>query len=166
MPSTPTLFKLTSTVNRSYQITYWPNPPNKQLCNAPPTPAHPSGDPNIDYFKCHSGELMLVFGTWRKWGLPERDSNDTPFTQFIIDSWSSFVRTQNPNPSLAFLQARGYSNTTAELAMAGSAPWAEVTADSQTLRFLEWPSRQVGFRESAQCAALGQALGYILQRYG
>jgi len=77
--------------NRSYQLTTYPSAfPNKQLCNAPITPTHPHGDPEKEYYKCHSGELSAVFGTWRRLGLPERDSNDTPFTQAVIDRWSSF----------------------------------------------------------------------------
>lgn len=146
--------------NRSYQITYWPGPPNKALCNAAPDPSHPNGDPSNEYFKCHSGELMYVFGTWRRWGLPERDENDTPFTQFIIDSWSSWARTYNPNPDSAFLQARGFVNTTRELQLAGSM-WQPVTAQSQTMRWLQWPSKQVSFGEAQQCAALGQPLDYF-----
>ena len=102
---------------------------------------------------------MFIFASWRRWGLPERDENDTPFTQLIIDSWSSWARTRNPNPDPAYLQARGYVNTTRELQSAGL--WQPVTAESQTLRWLQWPSEQVPFGHSAQCAALGQPLDYF-----
>ncbi|TKA53944.1 hypothetical protein B0A55_12750, partial [Friedmanniomyces simplex] len=146
--------------NRSYQIPYWPPPPNKALCNAPPDAAHPGGNPDSEYFKCHSGDLTTIFGTWRRWSLPERDENDTPFTQFIIDSWSSWVRTWNPNPDPAYLQVRGYANTTRELALAGST-WQPVDANSPTLRKLQWPSSQQPFREAAQCAALSLPLDYF-----
>ncbi|KAK3075435.1 hypothetical protein LTR53_001220 [Teratosphaeriaceae sp. CCFEE 6253] len=145
--------------NRSYQITYWPPPPNKALCNAVPDAAHPNGDPNAEYFKCHSGDLMEVFGTWRRWGLPERDENDTPFTQFVMDSWAAWLWKHDPNPDPAYLQVRGYANTTRELALAGS-EWSPVTAASQTQRRLQWPSEQVAFGEAAQCVALGQPLDY------
>ncbi|KAK0818597.1 hypothetical protein LTR75_002510 [Friedmanniomyces endolithicus] len=146
--------------NRSYQIPYWPPPPNKALCNAPPDAAHPGGNPDAEYFKCHSGDLTTIFGTWRRWGLPERDENDTPFTQFIIDSWSSWVRTWNPNPDPALLKVRGYANTTREMALAGSL-WAQVDASAPTLRRLQWPSSQQPFPEAAQCSALGLPLDYF-----
>ncbi|KAK1815655.1 hypothetical protein LTR12_009932 [Friedmanniomyces endolithicus] len=146
--------------NRSYQIPYWPPPPNKALCNAPPDAAHPAGNPDAEYFKCHSGDLTTIFGTWRRWGLPERDENDTPFTQFIIDSWSSWVRTWNPNPDPGYLKVRGYANTTREMALAGSL-WAQVDASAPTLRKLQWPSSQEPFPEAAQCSALGLPLDYF-----
>jgi len=150
--------------NRSYQIPYWPTTyPIKGLCNAPPDAAHPSGDPSAEYFKCHSGDLMEVFSTWRRWGLPERDPNDTPFTQFVVDTWSSWARSYNPNPDPAYLQARGYVNTTLELQL-GGALWQPVTAQSQTQRWLQWPSQEVplGFEAEDQCTALGQPLDYFL----
>jgi carboxylesterase type B len=147
--------------NRSYQITTYPSAfPNKQQCNAPITPAHPNGDPEGEYYKCHSGELTTVFGTWRRLGLPERDGNDTPFTQAVIDRWSSFGRTYNPNPDPEYLDARGYTNTTLEIATSGA--WEPVTADSQTLRQLQWPSRQDSFAPKERCIVLGQPLDYFL----
>ncbi|KAK8109659.1 hypothetical protein PG999_007796 [Apiospora kogelbergensis] len=148
--------------NRSYQITTYPSGfPNKQLCNAPVTPTHPHGDPDGEYYKCHSGELTTVFGTWRLLGLPERDDNDTPFTQAVIDRWSSFGKTYNPNPDPTYLAIRGYTNTTLEITTSGA--WDPVTADSQTLRQLQWPSRQDLFPAKDRCVALGQPLDYFLQ---
>jgi carboxylesterase type B len=147
--------------NRSYQVTTYPTAfPNKQLCNAPITPSHPYGDPNGEYYKCHSGELTTVFGTWRRLGLPERDGNDTPFTQAVVDRWSSFGRTYNPNPDPAYLVSRGYTNTTSEIATSGA--WYPVTADSQTLRQLQWPSRQDSFTAKERCTVLGLPLDYFL----
>jgi len=40
--------------NRSYQIPYWPLFPLTALCDAVPDAAHPNGDPDKEYFKCHS----------------------------------------------------------------------------------------------------------------
>ncbi|KAL5114038.1 hypothetical protein ACEQ8H_008094 [Pleosporales sp. CAS-2024a] len=147
--------------NRSYQITTYPSGfPNKQLCNAPITPTHPYGDPDGEYYKCHSGDLTTVFGTWRRLGLPERDDNDTPFTQAVMDRWSSFGRTYNPNPDPGYLVARGYTNTTWEIATSGA--WRPVTADSQTWRQLQWPSRQDSFTAKEKCTALGLPLDSFL----
>jgi hypothetical protein len=165
--------------NRSYQITTYPralldfvsdahtcSPElsvliySQKLCNAPKTTAHPNGDPEGEYFKCHSGDLMEVFGTWRRMGLPARDQNDTPFTQSIIDRWTSFARTHSPNPSPAYLRIRGYTNTTAEIRASGN--WNPVEAANPTMRYLQWPSRQQPLGRDAQCAALDQPIDYYL----
>lgn len=104
---------------------------------------------------------MLVFSTWRRWGLPERDADDTPFTQFVLDTWSAWARTYNPTPDAAYLAARGYVNTTAEIERAGST-WVPVTGSSQTERWLQWPSEQMEFGHAAECNAFGQPLDYFL----
>ncbi|KAG9234531.1 cholinesterase [Amylocarpus encephaloides] len=136
---------------RSYQTVNWN--PNAPVCQAPITPSHPYGDPNQEYFKCHSGELYYVFGTILRMGYPLRDENDLLFEQFILDSWTSFARSYDPNPDPNLLQVRGYVNTILELEMAGT--WAPLGKNALTMRQLEWPSRQAGFRDESQCAALG-----------
>ncbi|KAE8445400.1 hypothetical protein EG329_013413 [Mollisiaceae sp. DMI_Dod_QoI] len=141
--------------NRSYQTPGFD--PNAPVCDAPKTAAYPYGDPNQEYFKCHSGELYYVFGNLWFNDLPLRDWNDLTFQQFILDSWSSFARSYNPNPDPALLTARGYTNTTLEIQMAGL--WEPVKAGSE-LRELEWPSKQMAFRDVEQCAALGWPLTY------
>jgi hypothetical protein len=87
--------------NRSYQTPSFN--PNAPVCDAPITPEYPYGDPNMEYFKCHSGELYFVFGTILRMGYHLRDGNDLPFSQFILDPWSSFARSYNPNPDRGFL---------------------------------------------------------------
>lgn len=144
--------------NRSYQLTGYS--PNFPVCQAPNATDYPNGDPNEEYFKCHSGELYYVFGNLKRIGLPFRDSNDLPFEQFVVDTWSSFARTNNPNPDWRYLQARGYTNTMRELERAGK--WAPVTKDDQSLRRLQWPSSQVTFDEEEQCDALGLPLDYYI----
>lgn len=57
------------------------------LCNAPPDATHPAGNPEKEYWKCHSGDLTTTFSTWRRWGLPERDEYDTPYEQMVLDYW-------------------------------------------------------------------------------
>jgi hypothetical protein len=44
--------------NRSYQIPYWPLFPLTALCNAPKDATHPGGNPDKEYFKCHSGDCQ------------------------------------------------------------------------------------------------------------
>ncbi|KAJ6005510.1 hypothetical protein N7451_003454, partial [Penicillium sp. IBT 35674x] len=90
--------------NRTYQMPGWsPNPP---LCQAPITPEFPYGDPSMEYFKCHSGELYYVFGNILRVGLPLRDDYDLPFEQYVLDSWASFARSADPTPDSQFLKAR------------------------------------------------------------
>ena len=147
--------------NRSYQL---PNfDPNAPVCDAPVTQTHPYGDPEQEYFKCHSGELYYVFGNILRMGYHLRDDNDLRFSQFILDSWTSFARTYNPNPDRAFLKARGFINTTMELDQAGEwSPITKSTTGALAMRQLQWGSKQIDFRDVEQCAALGWPLDYYV----
>ncbi|KAJ5929183.1 hypothetical protein N7454_007031 [Penicillium verhagenii] len=142
--------------NRTYQMPGWsPNPP---LCQAPVTPEFPNGDPNLEYFKCHSGELYYVFGNVLRIGLPLRDQFDLPFEQYVLDSWASFARSADPTPDLAFLKARGYVNTTEEVERTGS--WIPFGKSGYQMRRLQWPSEMVALDETLQCQALNMSLSY------
>ena len=67
-----------------------------------------------------------------------------------MDIWTSFARTFDPNPQLAYLEARGYTNTIDQLKKAG--PWNPLSkADSRTLRVLDVPAKLQSFSEEAQC---------------
>lgn len=143
---------------RAFQLlSYSPNPP---ACEAPPSPSHPHGDPAAPYYKCHSGELYYVFGTLMREGAQIRDDNDIVFSQYVLDSWTAFARTGNPVPESAFLEARGFSNTTALVQRAGE--WRPVGSggEGKVLRVLDIRSRSEGWRELEQCEALGFGLGY------
>jgi carboxylesterase type B len=142
--------------DRAYQIAEWsPNPP---ACEAPVTPSHPFGDPNASFYKCHSGELYAVFGTAVRQGRPPRNQDDVPFEQYIVDTWSAFARTGNPVPEKAFLDTRGFTNTSRFVEAAG--PCEEVGKNERPVRILDVKSRSEGWREVEQCEALGQGLGY------
>ena len=143
--------------NRSYQTPGFN--PNAPLCDAPITASHPYGDPSLEYFKCHSGDLYFVFGNILSMGYKLRDENDLPFSQFVLDSWTSFARTWNPNPDPGYLKARRYSNTLSEIQAAG--PWLPVNGDNLLLRELEWPSKHIPFRDVEQCALLGWPIDYF-----
>ncbi|KAI0480490.1 Alpha/Beta hydrolase protein [Xylariaceae sp. FL0804] len=154
--------------NRTYQTEGWPG---LDVCEAPPTPSRPHGDPDREYFKCHSGELYYVFGNVQRTGLPLRDANDLPFSQSTLDAWAAFARAHDPNPDPALLRARGrsYENTLRERELAaaqGSGPWTPAGANGQpaTMRTLQWPSFQGPFVELAQCEALGLPLDYYLKQ--
>ena len=141
--------------NRSYQGPFY-NP--QYSCNPPPSPSHIWGDPSEEYYKCHSGELYYVFGNIIRSGLPQRDEDDIPFSQFIMDSWTSFARTQNPNPDVDYLMARGYNSTIHEIQMAGV--WESLNTSLPSYRQLQWPSAQMSLSEGPQCEALGFPLDY------
>jgi carboxylesterase type B len=141
--------------DRSYQTRGWPM---TSVCDPPKTPDHPDGDPALPYFKCHSGELYYVFGNLAFQGLPERDGKDLPFERFVLDSFASFARTGNPNPDRGFLEARGFNGTAEEIEKAGQ--WKPARKGELSMRVLDWPSWQGGFREGSQCEGLGLGLGY------
>ena len=144
--------------DRAYQIKEWsPNPP---ACEAPITPGHPFGDPTAVFYKCHSGELLSVFGTTIRQGRPLRDGYDIPFSQYIVDTWTAFARTGTPNPEPGFLEARGFTNTSKLLEEMGV--WETVDAANPMLRVLNVEGRggNEAFREQEQCVVLGQPLGY------
>ncbi|KAK7710132.1 hypothetical protein SLS57_008471 [Botryosphaeria dothidea] len=143
--------------DRSYQTPGYS--PNYPTCEAPKTPTHPNGDPRLEYFKCHSGELYYVFGNIVRNGLPLRDDGDIPFAQVVLDAWAAFARNLDPNPDKAYLLARGYGD--ALRAAERSGVWREVDAEEPTYRGLNWPvSVEAGFRDQAHCEGLGFPLDY------
>lgn len=115
-------------------------------------------------YSCHSGDLFFTFGTLGESipGTPFRDSNDLLFEQVIVDQWTSFARTFDPNPEPAFLEARGYTTTTEALKAWGA--WEEVGAANRNgtnvLRLLDVPSSSVEWLEQAQCDVLGFGLNF------
>lgn len=140
--------------NRTYQMPeYSPNPP---LCDAPITPEFPHGDPSLEYFKCHQGELYYVFGNIQWLGRALRDRFDLPFEQYVLDAWASFARSGDPNPDTGFLKARGYSNTAQQIEMAG--PWAPFRQNDYRLHLLQWPSGMVELNDLSQCRVLNMSL--------
>jgi carboxylesterase type B len=145
-------------IDRGFQLTTWsPNPPT---CEAPKTAEHPLGDPSLPYWKCHSGELYYEFGTAIREGRQPRDQDDIPFSQYLMDTWTAFGRTKNPNPDLEFLQARGFTNTSAVVKKV--APWKPTSARESKLRVLDVRPRDEGFREVKQCEVLELPTDYYL----
>ncbi|KIP12137.1 hypothetical protein PHLGIDRAFT_113924 [Phlebiopsis gigantea 11061_1 CR5-6] len=145
--------------NRSYQTPGFD--PNAPHCDAPKDTTHPAGDPNEEYFKCHSGELFFVFGSLPT-SLSYRDASELPFMQVALDTWTAFGRTFNPNPDPAFLKARGF--TTSATIFAKQSRWEPVTKSSvngQALHILQFPSKMDGFRELPQCDFLGFSLNHF-----
>lgn len=109
----------------------------------------------ILYERCHGGDVYYTFGNLIREGRPVRDDIDLPFSQFVVDILSSFVRSNDPNPDVNFLCSRHYQSTLEQVTRPGGI-WERVTdADSPTLRRLDWPADQIPFQEVAQCSALG-----------
>ncbi|KAJ5085844.1 hypothetical protein N7532_010615 [Penicillium argentinense] len=142
--------------NRTYQTPGWS--PNSPVCEAPITPDYPHGDPNQEYFKCHSGDLYYVFGNLLRDGIPMRDELDLPFEQYVVDLWSSFSRTGRPTPDLGFLKARGYVNTTRQVEVAGQ--WKPFRHGEYRMHLLQSSSKMVDLGEREQCEALKLPLSY------
>ncbi|TFK32362.1 Alpha/Beta hydrolase protein [Crucibulum laeve] len=123
-------------------------------CDPAATAEFPNGDPKLPYFRCHSGELFYMFGTLGQSTAPFRDWDDLVLSQVGVDTWASFARTFNPNPSPEFLAARGYTNTTQILRQAGL--WPQVTPGNKTpLRIIDAPFSNSAWLEQAQCDLLG-----------
>lgn len=141
---------------RSYQLVSWPG---YDVCQPPATAGHVNGDPSAPYFRCHSGDLYEVFGNIAFQELPFRDDYDLPFEQLVLDSWSSFARTYDPNPDPDYLSVRGYSNTTEILEQKGK--WIPATKGNMTLRALAWPPYQGTLRELPQCQGIDLPLTYF-----
>lgn len=144
--------------DRAFQLLSWS--PNAPACEAPHDATHPSGNPALPYYKCHSGELYFVFGTLVREGGVARDDDDVRFSQYVLDSWTAFARTGDPSPDVEFLGKRGFGNTSA--LVRGVGEWAAVGRGdgAGSLRVLDVEPRNEGWREVAQCDALGFGLGY------
>lgn len=116
---------------------------------------------NLTHHRCHSGELYYVFGSLPA-SLPYRDDQDLPFMQRMVDIWSSFARTFNPNPNPAFLAARGFTSTAQQLAR--ESKWEPATKANilhgRPVRELQWDSFMASFGQQAQCEFLGFPLNF------
>jgi hypothetical protein len=143
-----------------FNRTYNPSGYTKPHCDAPKTEARPNGDPDGEYYKCHAGEKMIVFGTVIRAGLPDRDGLDVSFMQLSVDYWSAFAWTQDPNPSKAYLEARGYWRTLQQIEKVG--PW--LGAKEGGWRLLQWNGRQQEVIEKTQCDALGLPIDFFETR--
>ena len=81
--------------------------------------------------------------------------------QQMVDVWTSFARTFNPNPDPAYLRAKGFPDTAAQFEKMSK--WEPVTKDNingKPLRLLQWDSFMTDFREKEQCGFLGFPLAF------
>ncbi|EJT99693.1 alpha/beta-hydrolase [Dacryopinax primogenitus] len=141
-------------LNRGYNG-YDPN----GVCSAPAAAGYPYGNPELPHFNCHSGEMYWVFGYVGQPGTPFRDENDYIFEQTIVDQWTSFFRTYNPNRAIGYLTARDYTTTAQQLSQNGQ--WQALTNyQSPTLRILAQPNYQSAFLAQPQCDFFNYPLSY------
>ena len=87
----------------------------------------------IDYMKCHAGDIPYTFGNILQQGWPDRDGLDTPFARLIVDYWSAFARTGTMKPEDGYMEARAYKDSLAKMKEAGD--WK---GDATTAMRLQW----------------------------
>ncbi|KAL2132246.1 hypothetical protein VTI74DRAFT_4041 [Chaetomium olivicolor] len=147
-----------------FNRTYSPRGYTQPWCDPPATPSHPHGDPSQEYYKCHAGEQMIVFGTLARNGLPDRDGLDLPFARLVVDYWAAFARTGDPNPERGWLKARGYESTLREVERTGRWEPVEVGGEKgPTMMLLQWGGKQVGLGEGHNevCKGLGAPMDVL-----
>ncbi|KIK54216.1 hypothetical protein GYMLUDRAFT_48881 [Collybiopsis luxurians FD-317 M1] len=113
------------------------------------------------YYRCHSGDLYQVFGTYYLFDQPIRIPQDVFYTALVQDLWTAFARTGNPNPDQVDLAARGpaYEST---LQILRQTQWVWEEYDNVTMRraSLDYPDLSIleGLPDAAngRCAVLTQ----------
>jgi len=121
-------------MQRAYALSYY-NP--YALCTFPVGDAQP-------YYRCHSGDLYEVFGTYHIFDQPLREAADIQYTTLVQDMWGAFARTGNPNPEIAYLEARSYDTTVAVLGRENAFVWPEYTTEAPELALLDYPDLSTG----------------------
>lgn len=71
----------------------------------------PIGQPDTPYYRCHSGDLYEVFGTYYIFNQPVRVYADIAYTNAVQDIWTSFAKTGDPNPDAEYLRVREYGSS-------------------------------------------------------
>lgn len=74
--------------------------------------------------------------------------------------FSEFIKSGQPNPSLSYLKARGYTKTIENVMMTG--PWEEVKDENGPIRLMNYPATSRSFIDVPQCAFLNYSLSYYL----
>ncbi|KAJ7080081.1 alpha/beta-hydrolase [Mycena crocata] len=130
-------------MQRGYALSYY-NPYG--LCT------FPVGESEPPYYRCHSGDLYEVFGTYHIFDQPVRNVRDIEYTTMIQDMWASFARIGNPNPPKAYLAARGYTST---LKATNRYTWPQYTAAKPKVAQLQYPGSETGtLPDIARCKVL------------
>ncbi|PYH92684.1 hypothetical protein BO71DRAFT_279382, partial [Aspergillus ellipticus CBS 707.79] len=104
--------------NRAYALSYYDA---YTLCT------FPIHHPESPYYRCHSGDLYQVFGTYFIFDQPVRVVADIGHTNLQMDMWGAFVRRGDPNPDLEYLRVRGYTSSLG--VFGGGVVWPEFRGD-------------------------------------
>jgi hypothetical protein len=127
------------------------------LGGAPVTPGYPDGNPNLPYFRFHSGATApFIFGNVS----PIRDSNDLKAAQLNSGYFAQFVKNGQPNPSERYLTTRKYGDTLHAVQHTGQ--WNQIKDKNGPIRLLDYPSVSSGFVDVPQCAFLNYPLSYYV----
>lgn len=127
------------------------------LGGPPVTPGYPHGNPNLPYFKLHGSDMPWVFGTLST----IRDPNDLYSEQLVSGYFAEFVRSRQPNPSIAYLSARGYTKTIQAILETGL--WPELMGKQGPMKLMDYPARTSPFLDVPQCAFLNYSLSYYVE---
>lgn len=128
------------------------------LGGPPVASGYPYGDPNLPYFRFHSGATApFIFGNLS----PIRDPDDLYAAQLNSGYFAQFVKDGQPNPSERYLQKRGYIVTLEAVEQTGR--WASIRGTDGPIRLLDYPSTESGFLDVPQCAFLNYSLDYYLK---
>ncbi|KAK3699485.1 hypothetical protein LTR37_016442 [Vermiconidia calcicola] len=126
------------------------------LSQGPETPSYPYGNPDLPYFRLHGADLGFTYGNQN----PLRNADDLKAAQLISGYFAQFAKIGDPNPSLEYLQVRGYTNTIAAVKEGGA--WEEVQSKTGPTKALDYPALTVEFPDLPQCAFLNYSIGYYL----
>jgi carboxylesterase type B len=117
-------------------------------------------NPQNPYFRFHGADMPWLFGTLNR----IREPQDLWSAQLVSSYFAAFIRGSDPNPSLKYLDARGYDKVIEGVKKYGQ--WGQVDATRKTgdeIRLLDWPSKSAPFQDVAQCDWLGYPLDYYLK---
>lgn len=142
----------------NFHRTYSPPLATPAECSAPPTAEFPLGDAEGVYYRCHGGSALLMFGNEARLELPDRDGRDGDFSRLVVDYWTSFVRTGDPNPEEGYLVARGYESTLKQIGKVGG--WGTVEPESPEWMILKWDGGMAPFGDEEVCSVLGLPLDF------
>jgi hypothetical protein len=126
------------------------------LGGAPVEPGYPLGDPELPYFRTHGSDQNWGF----EWNFLPRDPADLYSIQLAGAFFANFIREGQPNPSQAFLQARGYD--TIMMGLQNGGEWPAISSSSGPIRHLDWPGFVSDFVDLAQCQWLNYSIEYYL----
>lgn len=116
----------------------------------------PVGEPDTPYYRCHSGDLYEIFGTYYLFDQPVRVAEDIYFTNAAQDMWGSFARTGNPNVNKDYLEARGYNST---IDFFSDWTWPEFNISSPQVASVQYPESSITtLPEQKHCSFLNPLL--------